>query len=216
VEDPLAPKQAQGGLLEGVGGFLSGFVTEDNKKIFNRFTDEMGKAIGRHQVVQKPAIGKFEKLQEPTPKESLVPSNARKRSTSSTVTTATSSSSSSSAVPTSGPTAQSTPSVTVPSSSNTSGPSTWKSPMGNDVSPLAKAEAAAQAVMERKTFAVDEAKDDEELDAILGGSSATGEDEEGLLDAVDAFLNEHDVRAQTGLSEADRQAAKELLKAAPL
>jgi hypothetical protein len=106
--------------------------------------------------------------------------------------------------------------------------------MGNDVSPLAKAEAAAQAVMERKTFAVDEAKDDEELDAILGGSSATGEDEEGLLDAVDAFLNEHDVRAQTGLSEADRQAAKgafvdpplpaeltwlppaELLKAAPL
>jgi hypothetical protein len=51
VEDPLAPKQVQGGLLENVGGFLSGFVTEDNKKIFNRFTDEMGKAIGRHQVL---------------------------------------------------------------------------------------------------------------------------------------------------------------------
>jgi len=51
VEDPLAPKQAQGGLLDNVGGFLSGFVTDDNKKIFNRFTDEMGKAIGRHQVL---------------------------------------------------------------------------------------------------------------------------------------------------------------------
>jgi hypothetical protein len=62
--------------------------------------------------------------------------------------------------------------------------------------------------MERKTFAVDEAKEDEELDAILGGSNATGEDEEGLLDAVDAFLNEHDAQAQTGLSEADRRAAK--------
>lgn len=51
VEDPLAPKQVQGGLLENVGGFLSSFATEDNKKIFNRFTDEMGKAIGRHQVL---------------------------------------------------------------------------------------------------------------------------------------------------------------------
>lgn len=81
--------------------------------------------------------------------------------------------------------------------------------MVNEISPFAKAEAAAQAVMERKTFAVDEAKEDEEeLDAILGGSSATGEDEEGLLDAVDAFLNEHDAQAQTGLSEADRRAAK--------
>ena len=80
--------------------------------------------------------------------------------------------------------------------------------MVNEISPLAKAEAAAQAVMERKTFAVDEAKEDEELDAILGGSNATGEDEEGLLDAVDAFLNEHDAQAQTGLSEADRRAAK--------
>lgn len=80
--------------------------------------------------------------------------------------------------------------------------------MLNEISPLAKAEAAAQAVMERKTFAVDEAKEDEELDAILGGSNATGEDEEGLLDAVDAFLNEHDAQAQTGLSEADRRAAK--------
>ena len=81
--------------------------------------------------------------------------------------------------------------------------------MVNEISPFAKAEAAAQAVMERKTFAVDEAKeDDEELDAILGGSNATGEDEEGLLDAVDAFLNEHDAQAQTGLSEADRRAAK--------
>ena len=80
--------------------------------------------------------------------------------------------------------------------------------MVNEISPLARAEAAAQAVMERKTFAVDEAKEDEELDAILGGSNATGEDEEGLLDAVDAFLNEHDAQAQTGLSEADRRAAK--------
>jgi hypothetical protein len=62
--------------------------------------------------------------------------------------------------------------------------------------------------MERKTFAVDEAKEDEELDAILGGLNAEGEDDEGLLDAVDAFLNEHDAQGQTGLSEEDRRAAK--------
>lgn len=156
--------------------------------------------------MQKPAIGKFDKLQEPAPKEALLQPSARKQSTSSIITTATSSSGS--AAPVSGPTSQRMPSLTVPVSSSSSSPSARNSPLVNEISLLAKAEAAAQAVMERKTFAVDEAKDDEELDAILGGSNATGEDEEGLLDAVDAFLNEHDAQAQTGLSEADRRAAK--------
>lgn len=45
VDIPLA--QSNSGFL---GGFLSNIVTDDNKKIFNRFTDEIGKTIGKHQV----------------------------------------------------------------------------------------------------------------------------------------------------------------------
>lgn len=33
-----------------LGGLWSAVATEDNKKIFNRFTDEIGKTIGKHQV----------------------------------------------------------------------------------------------------------------------------------------------------------------------
>jgi hypothetical protein len=44
------PPQANMGLLGNVGGFLSSFVTDDNKKIFNSFVDDMGRAIGKHQV----------------------------------------------------------------------------------------------------------------------------------------------------------------------
>ena len=33
-----------------LGGLLSGIVNEDNKRLFNRLTDEIGKTIGKHQV----------------------------------------------------------------------------------------------------------------------------------------------------------------------
>lgn len=45
VEAPLA--QSNSSFL---GGLLSSIVTDDNKKIFNRVTDEIGKTIGRHQA----------------------------------------------------------------------------------------------------------------------------------------------------------------------
>lgn len=76
----------------------------------------------------------------------------------------------------------------------------------NDISPMAKATAAAAAVLERKAFAIDEAKDDEDIDKLLG-DGAGGEDDEGVLDEVDAFLQEHDSSA-TGLTDADKKAAK--------
>lgn len=54
VEDSTAQRpQIGAGLLGNVGGFLSSFVTDDNKKIFNSFVDDMGKAIGKHQVSRK-------------------------------------------------------------------------------------------------------------------------------------------------------------------
>ena len=45
VEVPLPPSNS--GFL---GGLLSNLVTDDNKRLFNRFTDEIGKTIGKHQV----------------------------------------------------------------------------------------------------------------------------------------------------------------------
>ena len=45
VEVPLP--QSNSGFL---GGLLSTFVNDDNKKIFNRFTDGVGRAVGKHQV----------------------------------------------------------------------------------------------------------------------------------------------------------------------
>lgn len=45
VDVPLPPSNS--GFL---GGLFSSIVTDDNKKIFNRFTDEIGKTIGKHQV----------------------------------------------------------------------------------------------------------------------------------------------------------------------
>lgn len=44
----LPVPQSNSGFL---GGLISSIVTDDNKKIFNRFTDEIGKSIGKHQVV---------------------------------------------------------------------------------------------------------------------------------------------------------------------
>lgn len=33
-----------------LGGLWSNIATDDNKKIFNRFTDEIGRAVGKHQA----------------------------------------------------------------------------------------------------------------------------------------------------------------------
>lgn len=43
----LQEPQASRGFL---GGLFSAFVTDDNKKILNKLSDEVGKTIGKHQV----------------------------------------------------------------------------------------------------------------------------------------------------------------------
>ena len=45
IDVPLPPSNS--GFF---GGLLSSIVTDDNKKIFHRVTDEIGKTIGKHQV----------------------------------------------------------------------------------------------------------------------------------------------------------------------
>jgi TBC1 domain family member 8/9 len=64
------------------------------------------------------------------------------------------------------------------------------SPYTDDISPLARANAAAAAVMERQAFAIDEAKDDDDLNDGEAGE-AGGDDDDNMMDEVDAFLEAH-------------------------
>lgn len=45
--DDQSLQQLKTGFL---GGLLSTFVTDDNRKILNKLSDEVGKTIGKHQV----------------------------------------------------------------------------------------------------------------------------------------------------------------------
>ncbi|KAG8707803.1 hypothetical protein FRC09_001608, partial [Ceratobasidium sp. 395] len=78
VPEAQVPQQKSGFL----GGLMSAIVTDDNVKIFNRFADEVGKTIGKHQVANKPSIGKLDRvvaLQEPKARESLLTSSMREK-----------------------------------------------------------------------------------------------------------------------------------------
>ncbi|KAJ7066781.1 rab-GTPase-TBC domain-containing protein [Mycena belliarum] len=177
-----------------LGDIWSTIATDTNKKMFNMFTDEIGKTIGKHQVIHRPSIGRYTKLEEPKARESLLtPSmrhSASKSSLSgeSTKTVATSTSS--------------TLSVDVNVLSKGSMPS-------SGLSPLPRLHAANIALMERTPFAIDDAKDDEdESDEDIDG----GENDDQVMDEVDAFLEAHD----SGLTDADKEVAKDLLTAEPV
>jgi len=64
----------------------------------------------------------------------------------------------------------------------------------------------AAALMERTPFAIDDAKDDDDDDLEEAA------DDDQVMNEVDAFLEAHD----SGLSEADKAIANDLLKAEPL
>ncbi|KAI5121866.1 hypothetical protein M0805_001074 [Coniferiporia weirii] len=193
VEVPLP--QSNSGFL---GGFLSSIVTDDNKRIFNRFTDEIGKTIGKHQVSHKPSIGRQMQLQEPKQRESLLtPSMRRSASRSSLATTET-------AVTSAGLPA----SVSSPSSLTTSGKTLPVPP--TELSPLSHVTAANAALLERTAFAIDDAKDEEEEEDDTFGIG--GDDDDQVMDEVDAFLEAHD----SGLTAADQELAKDLAKAPPM
>ena len=80
------------GLPESNNGFLGGIwsniATNDNKKLFNKFSDELGKTIGKHQVIHRPSIGRYTNMEEPRARESLL-TPAMKRSASKGSLTAT-------------------------------------------------------------------------------------------------------------------------------
>ncbi|KAF8903468.1 rab-GTPase-TBC domain-containing protein [Gymnopilus junonius] len=187
---------AHNGIL---GDLWSSIATDSNKKMFNMFTDEIGKTIGKHQVVNKPSIGRYTKLEEPKARESLLTPTLRKSlsrlslgSISAASTVATSSSSTLSVNTT----------LELPKTHAIVPDSASLSAM-----PMLQAVNAA-ALMERTPFAIDDARDDDDddEDEVLDGH------DDQVMDEVDAFLEAHD----SGLSEADKAVANDLLHAEPL
>lgn len=170
------------------GGFLedlwSNIATEDNKKIFHKLSDELGKTIGKHQVIYRPTIGRYTKLEEPKAREPLIsPASKSTVVSNSSDTLATSQSSSST--------------LTIDAIAD-NGPG---SALSSTFSPLPHVKAVNAAFMERTPFAIDDAGDDDD-DSDL--DMVHGEDDDQVMDEVDAFLEAHD----SGLTDADKEVAK--------
>ena len=202
-------------------GFLSGMwssiATNDNKKILNKLTDEVGRTIGRHKVEHMPAIGRYTTLEEPKARESLLTPSMRH---SASRTSLNAYEAEPRIVET--PTVVQTPASSVdqistgaPGTTNSSHlavdimpPLTPGSAVHSEFSPLpiVKAANAALLTMERTPFAIDDAKDedDEDDDEDTDEDFESGDD--AVMDEVDAFLEAHD----SGLTEDQKEVAKGL------
>ncbi|PCH44470.1 TBC-domain-containing protein [Wolfiporia cocos MD-104 SS10] len=191
---PLELPSSNSGLL---GGIWQNITSDDNRKIFNNFTDQIGRTIGKHQVYHRPAIGKYTSLEEPKARESLLTPTMRRPPSKSSLTATESSAS------------VSTPTASTPTSSQVGveSPSTSVSTEFSPMPSMLQAAAQAAVYMERTPFAIDDAKDEEE---DTEDESLTEDD--GVMDEVDAFLEEHD----SGLTEAERELAKDLMHAEPV
>ncbi|KZT70826.1 TBC-domain-containing protein [Daedalea quercina L-15889] len=184
-----------------LGSLWSNIATDDNKKFFNIVTDQIGRTIGKHQIYHRPAIGKITSLEEPKARESLLTPTMR-HSTSQASLDNKASESSTNLATASVSTSSSLLTVDTPIPKSKISPAEY-SPMPS----MLQAAANAAAYMERTPFAIDDAKDgDEDTD------DESGVEDDGVMDEVDAFLEEHD----TGLTDADRELAKDLINAEPV
>lgn len=190
-----------------LGGLWSNIATDSNVKLFHKLTDEVGKTIGRHQVIHRPSIGRYTSIEETRPRESLLTPGMRSSSSSSGTTSAAS-----------GTAEEKEEKATAPRGAvDTLGhghvlPPDPLSPGGLD--PIAQATIAANALMERTPFAIDDAgdEDEDEDDESDEDEDEETEYEDDVLDEVDAFIEAHD----TGVTDADREVANDLRAAEPL
>lgn len=196
---PLELPSSNSGLL---GGLWHNITSDDNRKIFNSFTDQIGRTIGKHQVYHRPAIGKYTTLEEPKARESLLTPTMRRSASKNSLNQAAAEGSPKD------PSSPSSTSSVSPSSSSQLGaePSATMTPL-TPMPSMFQAAAQAAAYMERTPFAIDDAKDEDE-----DTEDESGFEDDGVLDEVDAFLEEHD----TGLTEAEREVAKDLINAEPV
>lgn len=179
------------------GGFLedlwSNIATEDNKKIFHKLSDELGKTIGKHQVVYRPRIGRYTKLEEPKARESLVSSASKSTFGSNSSDTLLEEKSS---------IQDSSSTLTVDAmAAQEKGPG---SALSSTFSPMPHVKAVNAALMERTPFAIDDVGDDDDDDDDSDLDIVHGEDDDQVMDEVDAFLEAHD----SGLTDADKEVAK--------
>ncbi|KAK1224681.1 hypothetical protein PQX77_012427 [Marasmius sp. AFHP31] len=183
------PGASNTGLL---GDIWSQIASDSNKKMFNMFTDEIGKSIGKHQVIHRPSIGRYTKLEEPKARESLLTPGMRHSTSRSSLKTEISS-------------AELRPDSPPPVPSKTKA----KGEDGLNAMPIVQAVNAA--LMTRTAFTIDDAKDEEDEEE---GEEGEGEEEgdDQVMDEVDAFLEAHD----SGLTDADKDIAKDLLNAEPV
>jgi len=206
-------------------GFLSGMwssiATNDNKKIFHKLSDEVGRTIGKHKVEHMPAIGRYTTLEEPKARESLLTPSMR-RSASRTSLNAQETESPEVKL-TGSPSAAPTPTLLIDQTTPTTrsshltieprSPLTPASGIHSEFSPLpiVKAANAALMTMERTPFAIDDAKDEDDEDEDDSDDDFESEDDV-VLDEVDAFLEAHD----SGLTEDQKEVAKDLMTAEPV
>jgi hypothetical protein len=130
-----------------LGGLWSNIATDTNVKLFHKFSDEVGKSIGRHQVIHRPSIGRYTSIEDTRPRESLLMRPSSSGTTSAAETSST---------------------TTTEESRDLA--DTHKLPLPLDpmspggVDPLAQATIAANALMERTPFAIDGPGDDDDDD----------------------------------------------------
>ncbi|KAH7105928.1 TBC-domain-containing protein [Auriculariales sp. MPI-PUGE-AT-0066] len=198
----------QGGAAGLLNGFLSAVTTEENRRLFNRFTDEVGKTIGKHTVMHRPSIGRVDRamaLEEPKARESLLPRLLVPLGSGSDA----------------GGDGRRSPSPSPSFRQDKEKNALLGAPVGvqSPASPLTASASGVInplkfAVLERTPFAIDAAGDDGETDdedAQLD-TAAVRDDDETVLDEVDAFLEAND----SGLSEVDKAIAKDLQTASPM
>ena len=194
-----------------LSGMWSTIATNDNKKIFHKLSDEVGRTIGKHKVEHMPAIGRYTTLEEPKARESLLTPSMRRSASRTSLNAQETELPTVKLTGTPSEVSTSTPSVgpTTPPKSNRltvepRSPLTPGSAMHSEFSPLpiVKAANAALMTMERTPFAIDDAKDEDEDD--LTSDEEFESEDDGVLDEVDAFLEAHD----SGLTEDQKEIAK--------
>lgn len=198
-----------------LSGMWSSIATNDNRKIFQKLSDEVGRTIGKHKIEHMPAIGRYTTLEEPKARESLLTPSMRNSASHASLnaqetesptvksigTPPTISTSSLSVVPTTPPKTTNSSHLAIDPRS----PLTPGSAMHSEFSPLpiVKAANAALLTMERTPFAIDDAKDEDEDEDFDSDEDPEGVDD-AVMDEVDAFLEAHD----SGLTEDQKEVAK--------
>jgi TBC1 domain family member 8/9 len=144
-----------------LGGIWSNIATDTNVKLFHKLSDEVGKTIGRHQVIHRPSIGRYTSIEDTRPRESLL-TPAMRHSSSESSLKQTSTPSSTETKSASGAAGATLIAATDAEHHHRSALSPT-SPAGLD--PLAQAtNVVANAFLERTPFAIDDAGDDDEDD----------------------------------------------------